>query len=86
MTVKKARAIAGLMLTGGICFIIFGGIITLLGGCASTPKAPIQPVKITGSDFCRIVRRKLVWSVEDTRETIQQVRIFNRKHDARCRK
>lgn len=55
----------------------------LLAGCAQQPKA-YEP-KLVGSDFCKIQREKLSWSVRDTKETIGGIQKFNAKHDSRCR-
>jgi hypothetical protein len=56
-----------------------------LGGCVSSKEIPTaQPVKVVGSDLCKIQRKKITWDVKDTRLTIQQVRQLNAKWDARC--
>jgi hypothetical protein len=66
--------------TIAVCLII-GAVAIIMGGCAKEPSA--QPVNITASDYCAI-SRKVTWSVDDTRETISQVRRENSKHDRRC--
>lgn len=64
-----------------------------LSGCAKEPApAPVAPVKImvTSSDFCGVMRRlhgqggKPTWSVDDTAETITQVRRLGAAFDQRC--
>ena len=60
-----------------------GGALT---GCADATKVPVQPVTITGSDFCQIQSGKLSWDIKDTRATINGINRFNAKWDARCGK
>lgn len=56
-----------------------------LAGCSSPQSAvPVQPVKIIGSDFCRIAGGKLDWDVADTPQTITGIRKFNAKYTSRC--
>ena len=66
---------------------------SVLGGCATKPApAPVAPVRIsvTSSDFCGVMRRlhgqggKPTWSVDDTAETITQVRRLGAAFDQRC--
>lgn len=64
-------------------FLVLG--VVALGGCA-TPVPEAQPVKLIGSDFCKIQRTKITWDVKDTRPTVEQIRRFNRKWDSRCGK
>jgi hypothetical protein len=66
--------------TIAVCLII-GAVAIIMGGCAKEPGA--QPVNITASDYCAIAQ-KVTWSVDDTRETIGQVRRENAKVDRRC--
>lgn len=54
-----------------------------LGGCAEVPKFE---TKLVGSDFCKIQRDKLSWSVSDTKPTIHGIRQFNARWDKRCAK
>ena len=67
--------------------------LAVLGGCAKEPApATVAPVKImvTSSDFCGVMRRlhgqggKPTWSVDDTAETITQVRRLGAAFDQRC--
>jgi hypothetical protein len=66
--------------TIAVCLII-GAVAIIMGGCAKEPGA--QPVNITASDYCAIAQ-KVSWSVDDTRDTINQVRRENAKVDRRC--
>lgn len=61
--------------------ILVSSAALLLAGCAKEP--PMQPVQITADSYCQIAQ-KVTWSVDDTRQTIQEVRRENAKHDARC--
>lgn len=56
----------------------------LLIGCADT--VPVQPVKIVGSDMCRIQPSPLTWDVKDTAPTITGIRQFNARWTSRCGK
>jgi hypothetical protein len=62
-----------------ICFVVAAA--ALFAGCANGP--PMQPVQITADSYCQIAR-KVSWSVDDTRRTIDGVRRENAKFDARC--
>lgn len=57
-------------------------VAILLAGC-SDKVVPLQPVSITGSDYCAIAE-KITWDVEDTPDTIRGVRRENAKWDKRC--
>lgn len=61
-------------------------ICSVLAGCATEPPVPVQSVSIKSSDFCELVdkRRDLTWSINDTRETVTNLRRLGAKHDARC--
>jgi len=60
-------------------------VAAALAGCAKeVPTA--QPVNVMASDFCKIQRTKISWDVKDTRQTVEQIRRFNRKWDSRCGK
>lgn len=54
-----------------------------VSACAS-PEKPFE-AKIVGSDFCKIVDKKLTWSTADTKPTIHGIRRLNAKWDERCR-
>ena len=68
-------------------------LAVLLSGCAQSP--PAEPlvksstIRVTASDFCEIMRAlyptgKLTWSINDTTETITEVRRVNAAFDKRC--
>jgi hypothetical protein len=52
-----------------------------LTGCASAPEK--VDVKLAASDYCQIAR-KISWRLQDTRQTIQEVRRHNAAWDRRC--
>lgn len=61
-------------------------LIVLLTGCSQDQPVPMQSVTIRGSDFCDIVKksRDLTWSIQDTKETITNIRRLGAAWDARC--
>lgn len=61
-------------------------------GCATQqPGVAVQPVTVKGSSFCAVMRRvapapgKIRWSVNDTPESIHQMRRINAAVDAGCK-
>lgn len=55
----------------------------LLSACAGDP--PIQPVTITGSDMCRILKKDdFTWDVADTPQSITVWRRTHAKWYSRC--
>lgn len=67
---------------------IFMLLIVIMTGCAQDAPVPVQPVSIKSSDFCELVdkKRDLTWSVQDTRQSISNLRRLGAKWDARCGK
>lgn len=62
-----------------------GGVLTLTG-CAGQSEVPMQPVSVTGSDFCQTMGEKLTWDIKDTRPTIRGINRINAKYDSKCGK
>lgn len=58
--------------------IVLGGLA--LAGCASTP-----PVQVRGDNYCRLAGT-ISWSVADTKDTLDQVRVSNAKYRRVCRR
>lgn len=81
------QCIRQLPFTGG--FLMRAAFIIaalLLAGCDSAKEVQYQQVTIGLSDFCEIQKDKLKWDLQDTRPTIDGIRRFNAKWDARCGK
>lgn len=65
--------------------IILTAVMTLgLGACETMQAAKERPIEFTSSDFCLINPEKRKWSIDDTRETIDDARRFNAKWDRLC--